>query len=525
MVDRLAHPCVAVEADVRAAIERDALLPAASRVVVAVSGGADSLCLLGTLAALCGPGRAWPGVELVVAHLDHGLRGEAARADAVWVAGLADQLGAPSRLGACDVAALASREGRSIEDAGRVARYRFLREVAASEGAARIFVGHTHDDQVETLIMQWLRGSGLAGLAGMRPLEGEIARPLLTVTRAQTHAYCAARGWTPREDPTNADLRYRRNRVRHELIPLLARYNPNLGETLTRNARLLADDERYLEEQAQRAWSDACREVTAERIVLGSAALMALPPALRRRVLRRAASMLAAGEPVLEARHVAILETLLAHARGSRSVHLPAGVCACTVADTLVFERRPAAAARAARDRGDGPVARPDSVALPVPGCVAVPGTGWRVRAELLDPAAGSPPPGAERLWTAARPLDARGPRPALGTATDVGQAELRAYLDADVAGEPLSVCTWQPGDRFQPLGMQREKKLQDYFVDAKVPHMERERIPLVWGPRHLLWVAGHRLDDRARLTMATRRVLALRLEPDGPWRGPDVTS
>lgn len=521
MVDRLANTRMAVEAMVRTALARDALLPAEGPVVVAVSGGADSLCLLGTLVTLCGPGQPWPRVVIVVAHLDHGLRGEAARADAAWVADLATQLGVACRLGTCDVAALARREGRSIEDAGRAARYRFLREVATSEGAGRIFVGHTYDDQVETLIMQWLRGSGLAGLVGMRALEGAIARPLLDVSRSETHAYCAARGWTPREDPTNADLRYRRNRVRHELIPLLARYNPNLGQTLTRNAALLADDERYLQEQAHRAWNAVCREVTAEQIALGATALAALPAALRRRVLRRAASTLMAGEPALEARHVAILEALLARTRRRQAVDLPGAIRAHVAGDTLLFVRH-AAAAPAAQDGGALPAERAASVALPVPGCVAVPGTGWRVRADLLDPAAGALPPGAERPWIVERREGSWGSLPAVGTAADVGQAELRAYLDADAAGAPLSVRTWHPGDRFQPLGMQQEKKLQNYFVDAKVPRTERERIPLVWGPRHLLWVAGHRLDERARLSTTTRRVLALRLEPGGTACGTD---
>jgi tRNA(Ile)-lysidine synthetase-like protein len=138
------------------------------------------------------------------------------------------------------------------------------------------------------------------------------------------------------------------------------------------------------------------------------------------------------------------------------------------------------------------------------------------VRAALLEAGAGSPPPGVERPWRTGEAAVREGPRPTVGTAADSGSAQQRAYLDADAAGEPLSVRTWRAGDRFRPLGMSGEKKLHDYFVDAKVPRSERGRIPLVWGPRHLLWVAGHRVDDRARLTPGTQRVLALRLEPIG---------
>jgi tRNA(Ile)-lysidine synthase len=179
---------------VAAYADRWQLLPRSGLVVVAVSGGADSLCLLGVLQALCGSGKRWPSIMLVVAHLDHGLRGAQGQADAAFVAALAAELGLPCRMGARDVAALARQRKRGLEDAARHARYAFLRQVAAEVGAARICVGHTRDDQVETLVMRWLRGSSLTGLVGMRPLSGDIARPLLGITTAGTGA--TASGWT-----------------------------------------------------------------------------------------------------------------------------------------------------------------------------------------------------------------------------------------------------------------------------------------------------------------------------------------
>jgi tRNA(Ile)-lysidine synthase len=465
------------------------------------------------LDALCGPGRNWPEIALVVAHLDHGLRGAGGRTDAEWVAAHAARIGLPCRQGTADVAALARSAGQGIEAAGRHARYMFLRQVARDEGAARICVGHTRDDQVETLVMQWLRGSGLSGLGGMRPLAVDVARPLLNLTRRQTHAYCAARGWTPRVDPTNSDRRYRRNRVRHDLLPALEQYNPNLAATLARNARLLADDEDYLAEQAAEAWGVVAREVTEERVSLDARESAALPAPLRRRMLRRAAALLTGGAAALEARHIAVLERLIAQPAVGRTLHLPAALLAQVDADMLVLRLRSvptthvvAATVTSVKSRA--------SIPLPVPGCVAVPGTGWRVCATLLEAGAGSPPPGLEGPWHTGESGIQNGPRPSVGTAAESGSAKLRAYLDAEAAGGPLSVRTWRAGDRFRPLGMSGEKKLHDYFVDAKVPRSERRQIPLVWGPAHLLWVAGHRVDDRARLTPETKRVLALRLEP-----------
>jgi tRNA(Ile)-lysidine synthase len=519
MAGRVVSDRARIEGVVRAAIEGGRLLPDAGRVVVAVSGGADSLCLLGTLDTLCGAGRPWPWVELVVAHLDHGLRGAQGQADAQWVAALAGQLGLPFRLGAADVPALARRTHRGIEDTGRNARYTFLREVARAEGAQRICVGHTRDDQVETLIMQWLRGSGLRGLGGMRPLVGDLSRPLLDVTREATHAYCAARGWTPRDDPSNADRRYLRNRVRHDLLPALARYNPHLADTLVRNARVLADDEEYLAERTAVAWNEIVRESSRERVALEVGQLAAQPAALRHRVFRKAADWLAGGEPTLEARHVVLLEGLAARPREGSSIHLPAGLVALVEAGMLVLRRRAAAQDNEMQDSAGSPGAFPQ-VPLSVPGCVEVPGTGWRVRAILLDAHAGSVPPGTERAQGSEMPVSSVSsevPRRAPDLAGAGGSTQMRAYLDADAAGQPLYVRTWRPGDRFRPLGMAGEKKLHDYFVDAKVPRAARGRIPLVWGPRHLLWVAGQRVDDRVRLTPETQRVLALRLVPAEP--------
>lgn len=496
------------EETVRSFIERHSLLTDEGPLVVAVSGGADSVCLLGILHSLCGAGRRWPGVSLVVAHLNHRLRGAAASEDAQWVARLAADLGIPCHTGERDVAALARESGHGIEDAGRRARYAFLRDVAREVGASRICTGHTRDDQVETLLMQWLRGSALSGLTGMRPLVGDVARPLLPLTRAQTHAYCAARGWRPREDPSNQDRRYWRNRVRHDLLPMLERENPNLRETLIRNAELLAADERYLDDRADESWRTIVQAASPGTLALDRAALKGLPAALRHRVFRRAAAILTAGEPRLEARHIRLLDDFVLRTDAGRALHLPGGVIASLGPNDLSFTSRALPAQSAPEP------AAPTPIHLPVPGCVAVSGTDWRICAELLDPAAGAPPPGADTPSCGEHSAGSAALRPAAGTAAAVGRPELRAYLDADAVDGPLIVRTWRPRDRFQPLGMSNEKKVHDYFVDAKVPRDDRGHIPLVFGPRHLLWIAGYRLDHRVRIVPTTRRVLALRIEP-----------
>lgn len=260
------------------------------------------------------------------------------------------------------------------------------------------------------------------------------------------------------------------------------------------------------------AWARIARAEGAGRVGLVASGLVALPPALRGRVLRRAAQIAAGGEPALEARHVALLAALAASRRPGQGMHLPAGLRAWVEGELLVLAPAARGRAGATAQRNHTPELEP--LELPVPGSVVVPGTGWRVRAELLDADGGSPPPGIAPGWSGEREVSRDMLSPAAGTAADVGRAETRAYLDADRAGRPLWVRTWRAGDRFRPLGMTGEKKLHDYFIDAHVPRAERPRILLVWGPTHLLWIAGHRLDDRVRITPATRHVLALRLEP-----------
>jgi tRNA(Ile)-lysidine synthase len=468
-------------------------------VVVAVSGGTDSLCLVGALLVLRAQGAACAPGEIVVAHLDHGLRGAEGREDAAWVETFAREQGLRFVGDAVDVAAIAKQERRSLEDAARIGRYAFLRRVAAEIGAERICVGHTLDDQTETILLHFLRGAGLGGLAGMAPLSGDIARPLLDLTHADTVTYCAARGWQPREDRSNEDMRFLRNRVRRDLLPILESYNPNLRETLVRNAALIGEDERYLDELTTALYKNGPVERRDETVRLPLDWLREQPLALRRRLMRLVVAELAGNEVGLEARHIGQLDALLDAARTGKSLNLPAGLRAMLDYDALIITRSLANTPQ---------VATPREYHLPAPGCVEATEIGWRVRAWLVETL-----PGLESIALPDLP-----PIGQAGTPADLGRAESRVYVDADVADDDLLVRTWRPGDRFRPLGMAHEKKLQDYFADAKVPRALRGRIPLVFNRSHLLWVGGQRIDDRARLTPSTRRVLALQIEPlEGP--------
>jgi len=430
------------------------------------------------------------------------------------VAALATLLGIPFFTERIDTLALAHRERLSLELAARQARYAFLRRVAAQIGADRICLGHTADDQVETIVMHWLRGSGLRGLCGMSASSGDIARPLLCISHADTLAYCLGRGWTPAYDETNDDLRYHRNRIRHELLPYLERYNPSLRQTLLRNSELLAEDEAFLRQETDRAYQAVCSAQSDDSVVLDLPALRKLPPALSRMVIRRGAERLARSTSgqVLLAKHTFALEQLLVSGNHGAELHLPA---------RLVAELRPAALVLRKRPEGGQRPVPAIPVLLPVPGECVLPSLGWRLRTSLLD----RPPEALDNLLALFAAGDSLRAKETTNnnksqTGTQAANAptsyplETTVLLDAQAAGSSLLVRTWRSGDRFRPLGMQSEKKLHDYFIDARIPRQLRHQIPLVENPDHLVWVAGLRLDDRVRITEQTERILIIGMEP-----------
>ena len=273
-------------------IEQYHLLPEEGTVIVAVSGGADSLCLLHLLHRLCGSGKRYPAVSLYVAHLDHQLRGEASAQDAAAVAALARNWHLPVTIGHADVPALARQERRSIEEMARIARYHFLRDLAQQVNAASIAIAHHMDDQVETLLLHWLRGGGLTSMVGLQPRQQDIIRPLLCVSRVDTHAYCAQHGLVPLDDASNNDTRFLRNRIRHELLPLLTEMNPGYRNTLLRNAEAMQIDLAWIETQVDTHWSQIVSYVDEERIQFYLTPLQALPLSLQRHLLRRASALL-----------------------------------------------------------------------------------------------------------------------------------------------------------------------------------------------------------------------------------------
>ncbi len=485
-----------------ACIEEYQFFPTAhSTIVVAVSGGADSLCLLHLLHQLCGPDRRYPKVQLHVAHLDHRLRAETSAQDAIAVAHIAESWGLPIAIGAIDVPALAHSEQRSIEDAARVARYRFLRSVAQSLPApVRIAVAHHRDDQVETLLLHWLRGGGITSMIGLQPHQQDIIRPLLTITHADALGYCQQCNLTPLEDESNTDPRFLRNRIRHELLPLLESINPGIRSTLLRNAEVMQVDATWIERQVDIAWPTVVTTEQNDRISLQCTALLALPLSLQRHLLRRVTARLGEGQSPLELRHYKLIEQLLQQGNGGNelTLHLPERIHVTRKDDSLVFtlndgSLRPVSASSSKEDK---------EAFLSIPGCVVVPGTPWIAVAE---PVSGDV---LQTIREALRREDWNAVWRLLVSDRYV------VYIDSTGIGNTLRVRTRRAGDRMRPLGMAHEKKIQDVLVDKHIARAEREQIPLFFSATHCVWLAGVSLDDRVRLTRTTRNIVRLSIIP-----------
>jgi tRNA(Ile)-lysidine synthase len=467
-------------------IQSQGLVRTGETLVVGVSGGPDSVCLLHLLRELQEPLE----IRLHVAHLNHGLRGSEADADAEYVAELARSLGLPATIQRQDVAAYRERHGGSLEEAAREVRYGFFARVAQSLGGDRVAVGHTADDQVETLLLHLIRGAGLEGLRGMAPLSlwrsrdssarVMVVRPLLGVRRCQTLGYCAAQGLAPREDSSNREPWARRNRIRSELLPLLRRYNPQIDAALLATARSATDELAFFQGKVLELWKGLVRE-TPGGISLDTKLVAQLPPALQRHLLREVVRRWWGDLRSLESSHVEAMMGVLARPGGGKQVSLPEGL-------TFSADYR-----HAFLGPGEAPQDLPPLSGkhpLAIPGETLIPG--WRVMASLL-------PAQAERGSGGFPGSSAEG---------------WKAYLDAEVAGPRLWVRPRRPGDSFYPLGMAHPKKLQEFMVDEKIPRALRGRVPLVCSPAGILWVVGWRLDDRAKITLRTRQVLHLEFQP-----------
>ena len=450
---------------VAATIARYHMIAPGDTVLVAYSAGADSTALLHALVQLRGK----LGCTICACHIHHGLRERDADADAEHAACFAESLGVPFTSARADACAYAKERKLSTETGARELRYQLLDQAAETHGATRIATGHTADDQAETVLLNLLRGAGPAGIAGMPPVRDNIIRPLIGLTRADVEEYCHANGLAHRLDESNQDLRFTRNRIRHEILPALARIRPSVAAALCRLADLMREENDYISTQAR---------TEADRLELHGDALDGLPVsigdfaglhhALQRRLARIAIARAKGDDRDIEMERVDALVDLLTAGRTGAAIHLPGDLTARRTYREVLIQRPEETEPP---PTGEWP--------LPLPGEIEVRKLGFG--------------------FTLTSSTSKRRP-----------QTPYTALLDAAAVTGPLRVRTWRPGDRFVPLGMTQSVKLQDFFVNAKVPRALRPWVPLAVCGDTIVWVVGHRISDEFKVTARTRRTIRI---------------
>jgi tRNA(Ile)-lysidine synthase len=456
-------------AEVQACIEAHAMLPPEAKVVVAVSGGADSMALLLALLQL----RSVYNMRLIVAHVNHQLRGEEAEQDALFVEQQAARLGLPFHRTCVDVKALQQRSGISVQQAARQLRYRFLHALYQALKATRIALGHTADDQAETLLMRLVRGSGPTGLAGIPAVRLPYIRPLIGVSRPAIYAYLQSERCPWVEDSSNAHTVYLRNRVRLDLLPRLQQYNPQIVRRLNELADMLRADGQVLEQLVDEWALHTLAWQTRGKVEICCRLFGLAPVAIQRRLLRRVIDVLATWPAAVSFQHIERLRHCIVSRHPERPCSLPGEIGIERRAETMLLWH------------GARTSATPCVLALPVPGKVDLGSLNIRLTAEII-----------------LKPCH-------LGR-----MSPHRALLDFDRIVEPLQVRFRQPGDCFYPLGAPGSKKLQDFFTDARIPRGERPYVPLVVSHREIVWVVGYRIAEPFKLRPETNRVLCLQYWP-----------
>ncbi len=438
-------------------------------VLVAVSGGPDSVCMLHILLSL----REKMGFEVKVAHLDHQFRGEESRRDAEFVTSLAERFDVPCFCHEENVPRFLMSNAMSAQEAARVLRYQFLVKTSKLEYCQRIATGHNADDQAETVLMRVLRGAGPDGLAGIPPKrEGIIIRPILACWRSEIENYLSEHDLPFRIDESNLESKYLRNKIRNDLLPQLAHYNPQISRSLVNLGSTMADVSAHFGRLTDLALPEVLKTARVGQFVLDLRKLTGYDEALQRSVFRRVFEFLRPDLPPLASRHVDNLLSMLREGDVGASVELPDRARARLEHGCVVFSH------------GDGPPTAEEK-ALDVPGTAAFADAGLTVTAELL-------------------------PRSELGCCPTEANEDL-ALFDWNELSPPLKIRSKREGDRFQPFGMEGTQGLKELFVNSKIAFSFRPSVPVLFDETGILWVVGIRRSARAPVTDNTKMVLALR--------------
>jgi tRNA(Ile)-lysidine synthase len=462
---------------VRKTIIKENLIEAGEKVLVGLSGGIDSTAMLHVLAELAGAYH----FKIGIAHINHLLRGEESERDQHFVETLALRFSFPCHVKRFDVRAYAAGRGISLQHAGRDVRYRFFDEVVHEQAYSRIAIAHNLDDQIETFMLRMLKGSGIKGLASIPIKRDKIIRPFLNIYRSEIEEYVNVSSILYVEDSSNKGIKYERNYVRKEIIPAMKKLNPVFKEKIS---FLLQDISRinvFFEEQSARFMGSHLNSKEQDVLSFGIKELEELDSETRFRTIANVLDMIEPGFIILR-EHYMLVEKILRGKRPNLAVVLPRGIRAVRTYGRLTFTKKQI-----------NPVIKD---VLPV-----------MYGKNILKP------------FNIVLEISKITNRPLIKTFCSMEFEALKedgkniAFLDADKAGN-MCVRTFQEGDRFKPLGMNNYVKLKDFFISRKIPKEQRRHIPLLTSNKDIMWVVGHRIDERYKVTEQSKNVMQVAAKP-----------
>lgn len=474
---------VETEKRIEAFIKKHGMIEKGDVVVTGVSGGADSVCLLFVLCAL----RKKLGFGILVCHVNHGLRGAAADRDEEYVKKLCGQLNVPCRIFHKNVELIARKWKQSPEEAGRTARREAFETVCQENGGTKIATAHHRNDNAETVLLNLARGTGLKGMCGIRPVRGKWIRPLLPLSRRQIEEYLDGKKISWQEDATNGEDDYTRNRIRHNVIPVLEEQINSCSvqhiDELSWQAREIWE---YLEYGTEQAWArcvavkpDPAKSAGAKAppaLEIAALSFRQERPAVQKQLLRKCLAFVKGGEKDIAAVHIEDLLLLFDRQTG-RKLDLPGEIRAERTGSGVWLGKRTAETASRP----------PEEIMLNIPGTTRIPGTDLRIVCDFVE--------GAD-----------------ISQAKEMPQKSYTKWIDYDIIKDTVSVRTRQSGDYFVIDTEGKQQKLKSYFINEKIPRSERDKMLLIADGHHIIWIPGRRMSRAYQIKNGTKRVLEIKI-------------
>ncbi len=473
-----------LEEKVLQTIKKFDMLSFNDRVLIGVSGGPDSVTLLNVLLSL----KKRYNLSFFIAHLDHMLRGKESEEDVNFVKNLAQELGLPCEVKSCNLIKIARKEPLTLEEAAREYRYKFYSETAKKFKANKIALGHNADDQIETVLMRFLRGSGLEGLMGIPPIRGKIIRPLIECSREEIEEYCKENKIEYRVDSSNEEVIYFRNKIRLELLPLLSKgYNKNIKDTMLRLRSIISEVSAYLNHETELLFKEVTRRKSPEMVIIDLKKFTPLPLALKRRIIRKSIEVVKGNLYSISFAHNNEILKLTEHQLGEKEIYLPDNLMAKKIYNKIMIYKK-----KISKDQTEE-IPTPWEYDILIPGKTEVKSLGIKIEIKILDSA------------------DIKS---SLYLTKKKSKGEFLEFIDYNEVKLPLKLRNRRSGDRFYPLKMKGLKKVKDFFIDNKIPKGCRDLIPiLVDSEDQIIWIMGMRLDDRVKINFDTKKMLCVKIK------------